>query len=780
MISKKSIEKLEYAKVLEHIAFYTFTELGKLAVLEITPFNTRNEALNRGDLITEAKDVLIRNDIPPFDYIPDITEALKKTKVAGVFLQTKEILEILKLAKLSRSLFTFFKEKDFAPLLVSLTRSFFVDKVFEHYFNNVFSDNGDIRDSASPKLRDIRRDINDKGEQLRKLVNKILKKYSESYLVQEEYITLREGRIVIPVKAEHKRHVKGFIHSESNTGQTVYIEPEETLELNNEILSLKFAEQREIERILRNLTVKIAEYSDNLLSSLELITDLDLIFAAARYSIEIIGSFPKLDESSPLDIMDARHPQLLKKYGRDKTVPLSVKVEEKNVLLITGPNAGGKTVVLKTLGILSLMVASGMHIPADPDSNFYFFEQILIDMGDEQSIDNDLSTFSSHLSNIKSIINSADKRSLILLDEIGTGTDPIEGAALAIAVLIELQRRGSKVFATTHHGSVKIAANDLIGFQNSSMEFDGANLEPTYRFTQGLPGSSYAFEIAERLGFEKTFLTLANEYLDSDKNKIEQFLVDLEQKSKKYKTKLDVIERENARLKGLTNLYQTKISKLEEQKKQILSKAQEEAETYLQDVNKKIESAIKNIRESNASKEVIKEEREQIEQIKKKQSVIKKKKEIEFADMKVELNSYAKVKGTETVGIVKEINKEKNKAMLEVGNLKIQVKYSELIYSGKKDFEEKSYIKPQYQVTLESGRLDIRGEKPEEAEYKVIRFIDEAYSVNSHTIEILHGKGTGALKKTVHEILKNHEHVINFYFAKIEFGGEGITIVELK
>jgi len=780
MISPKSIEKLEFIKVLEHVSGYTFTELGKKSVLEILPFDNLKEAQKEGQLVSEAKDVLIRNDLPPFEYLPDISEAISRSKVEGAFLQTKDVLEILKLAKLSRSLFTFFKEKEYAPNLINLSRNLFVDKVFEHYFTNVFTDSGEIRDNASSKLNDIRKEINDKGNQLRKLVNTILKRYSDAYLVQEEYITLREGRIVIPVKAEHKRHVKGFIHSESQTGQTVYIEPEETLELNNEILSLKFAEQREIEKILRNLTIKVAEYSFNLKESLILVTKLDLIFSKARYSIEIIGSYPTLDNTKSFYIMDGRHPQLLMKFGRDKTIPLNMKMESDNVVLITGPNAGGKTVVLKTLGILSLMVASGLHIPADPDSNFHFFEEILIDMGDEQSIENDLSTFSSHLSNINSILNNADENTLILLDEIGTGTDPIEGAAIAIAVLIELQKKNSNVFATTHHGSVKIAANNLHGFQNSSMEFDKDNLEPTYRFTQGLPGSSYAFEIAERIGFTKSFIELAHNYLDSDKNRIELFLTDLEQKSQKYKTKLDDIERENVRLKGLANLYQQKIAKLEEQKSKILTKAQEEAQSYVQDVNKKIENAIKKIKESNADKEVVKNERKQIEDIKHTQTKLKQKKEVELVSKEVEVNSYAKVKGTETTGLVKEINKHKNKAMLEVGSLKIQVKYSELIPSKKKDLEEKSYIRPQYQSFLESNRLDIRGEKPEEAESKVIKFIDDAFAANINNIEILHGKGTGALKKTVHEILKKHELVTDFYFAKIELGGEGITIVELK
>ncbi|MDZ7763295.1 MAG: endonuclease MutS2 [Melioribacteraceae bacterium] len=780
MLSQKAKEKIEFQKVLGYIADYSFTKLGKEAILNISPFNNPKDALKQGDLVSEAKEVLIRNDLPPFEYIEDLSDSLSKTKVEGSFLQIKDILEILKLAKLSRSLYTFFKGKEHAPGIEEMSQSLFIDKVFEHYFSKIFTDNGEIRDGASQKLNEIRKEINDKSEYLRNRVNKILKQYSASFLVQEEYITLREGRIVIPVKAEHKRKVKGFIHSESATGQTVYIEPEETLELNNEILSLKFAERREIEKILRNLTIKIAEYAESLRETLGIITKLDLIFACARYSMEIIGDFPTIDRSKPLNILSGRHPILIKKLGRDNTISLNVKIENDNVLLITGPNAGGKTVVLKTVALLSLMISSGIHAPVDPDSNFYLFDNILIDMGDEQSIENDLSTFSSHLSNIHYILREATKKSLVLLDEIGTGTDPIEGAALAIAILIQLKQKGAIVFATTHHGSVKIAANNLDGFENGSMEFDQQNLMPTYKFTQGLPGSSYAFEIAERIGYDKKFIQLANEYLDSDKNKIEKFLVDLETKSKKYKTKLDEIERENVRLKGLTNLYQSKINKLEEQKREILSKAQKEAEVYLKDINKKIEQAVKNIKESNASKEVVKKERAEFDHIKKQQQKQRTEREIETVDKEVKINSYAKVKGTETIGLVKEINRSKNRAFLESGSLKIQVKYSDLIPTNMPKLEEKSYIKPQYRSLLESQRLDIRGDKPEEAEFKIIKFLDDAYASNLDKAEILHGKGTGSLKKTVHEILKQHENVTDFYFAKIEFGGDGITIVEFK
>ena len=780
MTTKKVLEKLEFAKVLDFIANYSITELGKATIKSISPLDSADEALYEGKLVTEAKEVLIHNDIPPIDYIPNLFDTLAKTRVRGATAQQKDILEIQKLAKSSRLLFTFFKNNEYAPAIVDISRDLFVDKVFEHHFERIFTENGDVRDNASQKLSAIRKEINEKNESLRRVVNKILKQYSESYLVQEEYITLREGRIVIPVKAEHKRHVKGFIHSESGTGQTVYIEPEETLELNNEILSLNFAEKREIDQILKNLTLKIAEVSLELESSLRIITKIDVIFAKARYSTEIIGCFPTLDENYPVNVLNARHPILLKKFGINETVPLNLQIDKKNVILITGPNAGGKTVVLKTMGLINLMTACGIHIPADPDTNLHFYKRIMLDVGDEQSIENDLSTFSSHLMNIKNIVEGSDKNTLVLIDELGTGTDPSEGAAIATAVLIELQKNGSTVLATTHHGSLKLIANEIDGFQNASMEFDQAQLLPTYVFSQGLPGSSYAFEIAKRIGFDEGFIKLAKEYLDSDKYKVEEFLVELEKKSRLFKQKLDETERENARLTGLANLYKDKVEKLEAQKKEIITEAKDKADNYLKGVNKKIEEAIKSIKESGAEKQIVKEKRKEIEYLKK--EVRKEKEEIEKEvpiNAKLEVGSYAKVKGTETSGMIKELDLDKNRAFLEVGSLKLQVKFSELIPAKKKEIVEKSYINPQYSPTFSvSSNLDIRGDKPEDAEYKIIRFLDDAYASNLSTVEILHGKGTGALKATVHEILKKYDKVKDFYFAKIEAGGEGITIVE--
>ncbi|MFO7447441.1 MAG: endonuclease MutS2 [Ignavibacteriaceae bacterium] len=783
MISNSVIEKLEYQKVLQYISKYCQTEKGKDEILSTVPSDNLAFVKNEGELVTQAKEILIKNVYPPLEYLPDLNNALSSSLIEGSVLESKKILDILRLAVISRNLFSYLKSNsDTAPDLAVFSSGLFVDKVFEHHIQRIINENGDVKDNASPKLGEIKKEINDKRDELVKSVNKLVKSLSEKDIVREDYLTLRDGRIVIPVKVEHKRHIRGFIHSESSTGQTVYIEPEETLELNNEIISLSFAEKREIDRLLKELTKRIGSVSAELKNTLSIIAHVDSIFARAKYSIEIIGSFPSIENKEPFLINDARHPIILKRLGRNTAVPLNVTIEEKRVVLITGPNAGGKTVVLKTIGLLALMVNSGIHIPADPDSNFHLFSNILVDIGDEQSIEDDLSTFSSHLSNINNILNSSDKDSLVLLDEIGTGTDPAEGSALATAVLIHLRDKQATVFATTHHGSLKLIAHDLSGFENAAMEFDNENLKPTYLFKQGIPGSSYAFEVAKRIGFENDFLEMAAEYLDADKHKVENFLVEIEAKSKKLEDKLKKLEVENSRLAGLSNLYSNSVEKLNREKKDILKKAKQDADDYLKGINKKVEQVIKELKETNARPDIIKSSQNIIRDIKEtNKNLFKEEISSEIEKYEFAAGDFVQLKNTETIGQISEIFSSKNKAILSVGSLKMQVSLNELIPS------KKEKLKPVYSETGGSYnsappkiRIDIRGERPEEAEFEVIKFIDDAYTSGLERIEILHGKGTGALKKTVKDILKSHDKVKNFYFAPIEFGGEGITIAELK
>jgi DNA mismatch repair protein MutS2 len=782
MIEISVMEKLEYRKILGYIAKYCSTEIGKGNILAATPFNDIKTADYEGNLVTEAKEILIKNIPPPLEYVPDLRDTIGQSTIENSVLDSKKILEISRLAIISRNLSNFLKSNsETAPKIYSISRNLFVDKVFEHHIQKVISENGEVKENASSQLLSIRKEINGKKDELIKVVNRIVKNLNEQDIAREDYLTLRDGRVVIPVKAEHKRHIRGFIHSESSTGQTVYIEPEQTLELNNEIITLSFAEKREIEKLLRELTKLIGTVSLQLKETLKLVSEIDTIFARAQYSIEIIGSFPTINNKKPLELKDARHPIILKRLSREKTVPLSVRIDQNKVIIITGPNAGGKTVVLKTLGLISLLLQSGIHIPASPDSNMHFFENILLDIGDEQSIEDDLSTFSSHLANIRHVLEKANENSLVLLDEIGTGTDPAEGSALAAAVLVSLKKQGAIVFASTHHGSLKIIANELEGFENAAMEFDNINLKPTYLFKQGIPGSSYAFEVAKRIGFTNEFFQYAENYLDTDKHKVENFLIDLETKSKKLEQQLRDANLENTRLTGLANLYQQNVDKLNTEKKEIIRKTKDDAEVYLRGVNSKIEKVIKELKESNASSEVIKKSLALVKTIKEENRNIFK----EIVDLKeikthCTVGDFVCIKGTETRGKIIELSKDMRKAVINTGKIKMNVPVINIEQSN--NVKEKAIDISDYSYNISSPqiRLDIRGEKPETAEFEVIKFIDTAYTVGLERVEILHGKGTGALKKMVVDLLKHHDQIKNFYFAPIEFGGEGITIAELK
>ncbi|HSW54480.1 MAG TPA: endonuclease MutS2 [Ignavibacteriaceae bacterium] len=782
MIDTSVFEKLEFQKVLSNVANYAATENGKKYVLELTPLFDPRRVTAEGEAVSEAKEILIRNIPPQIDYIPDLFESISQSRIEGAVLNSKKILEILRLAKVSRSLHQFIKNNsNTAPILSGYQSSMVSDKVFEHHIEKVIDESGEINEKASQKLFDIRKQVREKQSSLIKSINSIMKSLDADGIVREDYLTLRDGRMVIPVKAEHKRHLRGFIHSESATGQTVYIEPEQTLELNNEIITLGFAEKREIERLLKELTGLIGKESEKLKETLKTIAYIDSLFARAKYSIEIIGAFPSIDNKNSFYVNDARHPVLLKKLGREAAVPLSFKLDDQKIIVITGPNAGGKTVVLKTIGLLSLLLQSGIHIPVHPDSNFHLFKNILIDIGDEQSLEDDLSTFSSHLNNLKNILLNADENSLVLLDEIGTGTDPTEGSALAAAVLLKLRDKKTLVLASTHHGSLKIIANDEEGFINAAMEFDHEQLKPTYKFKLGVPGSSYAFEIARRIGVDDTLIQTASNFMDSDKYKLEIFLSELEEKSNKLEEKLKQLEIENTRLSGLSGLYKNNIERLEKEKKEILKKAKSDAEDFLKDINRKVETVIKQIRESGAQKEVIKEAKKIIVELKAETAELYSPevgKEINISDFSV--GSFVLIKNTTTSGRIIQIDKERSKGLIESGSIKMQVDLSDLI-PGHPDTGHTPVIHHHnISQPVTQYRLDIRGRKPDEADFEILKFIDDSYMTGQQRVEILHGKGTGVLKKTVKEILDKHEKVKNYYFAPIEFGGEGITIVELN
>lgn len=782
MIDKSVIEKLEFDKILKHISGYCITDKGKSTILSLTPLDSFDEIIFQGSIVEEAKNFLIKHGNIQIDFSTDLSESLFQSRIEGAVLSTKKILEIRNLARSSRLLHNLFtKEKENFPLLSESAQQLFSDRLFEHQIEKIISDNGEIRENASKTLSDIRKEIKAKKDELIKSINRIIKNLKEEDIVREDYLTLRDGRMVIPVKAEHKRHIRGFIHSESSTGQTVYIEPEETLELNNEIVSLSFSERREIERLLRELTKLIGQNSNELILTFDKITFIDTVFARASYSLEVVGSFPNLDNSKPFHLIDARHPLLIKKLGRIKTIPLNLKLENDRVVVITGPNAGGKTVVLKTIGILTLMLQSGIHIPANSDSNFHLFSKVLIDIGDQQSLEDDLSTFSSHLKNLNQILTEADNKSLVLLDEIGTGTDPTEGASLAAAILKKLLEKGALVFASTHHGSLKLFAYNVKGMVNAAMQFDHETLSPTYVFKLGIPGSSYAFQIAERIGMQKDVISDAEKLMQTEKHTLEKFIAEVESKSNELEKKLTELEKENTRLKGLSNLYKQSYEKLEKEKNEILRKAKIEADKYLEDVNKKVEKVIKEIKESSAEKGTIKEAKKTIAQLKNETE-----KELTSVNQETDQpnefaeGDFVKIKNSNATGKIIDIDRDKNKATVLIGSIKMLVKFDDLLPAKEMKEKVSREIHDFNSTPTINYRLDIRGKRADEAEYEIIKFVDDAYQAGLDRAEILHGKGTGALKKLVKEILSSHSGVKNFYFAPVELGGDGITIIEFN
>ncbi len=783
MTGKSSAEILEFEKVLSFAAKYAITVPGRNKVLALVPFQNIEMALYEGGLVTEAKELIIQTELPPMDQIPDLYQDISMSKVDGASLSGKKLLSILHLAQCSRLLYQYIKSNSLiAPQIADTINDLFVDKILEKNISDILDDSGEVRDSASRELRSIRAEVKDKNFELRRMVERISKNLSGMDILREEFLTLRDGRVVLPVKVEHKRQIRGFIHSESATGQTVYIEPEETLHLNNELISLSFAEKREIERILRELTKRVGQQSYQLVKSLDRIAFLDSLFARAQYSIQVIGAFPRISDTGTLSLQDARHPILLQKIGRDKSIPLNIEINQTNrTIVITGPNAGGKTVVLKSLGLLTLMVFAGIHIPASPDSEFPIMSGVFVDIGDRQSIEDDLSTFSSHLSNIKNIIEQAGDTSLVLLDELGTGTDPSAAAALGTAILLTLQQKNAFVLTSTHHGDLKILSHTHQGFQNAAMEFDTENLTPTYRLKQGLPGSSYAFEIVKRIGYPDSIIDLAKQFMSNEQNSIEKVLVEIETQERKLRDKVNQAERENARLKGLSSLYQSRIDKLEKEKNGILKKTKEQAESFLNRANKEIESAIKEVRESQAGKTESSNARKLVASLKENLvEFIPSPAPLQTAEKHFEVHQFVRLSDSDSIGKIIEIDRHKKTAKIAIGAVTMSAAFSNLQPADKKE-EKLSRIAGMESIeNTPSYRLDIRGQKPEIVEFDIIKFIDSAYTNNFDRVEILHGKGTGVLKKLVRDILKEHIGIKSFYFAPVEFGGEGITIVEFK
>jgi DNA mismatch repair protein MutS2 len=785
---ENAAEKLEFGKIRQRVLRYAMSDAGR-EVLQSAPVLTDPDAIHTAlGQVTAMKRLLEVEEDLPLEGIHSVRSAIQKAGVEGSILTSRELAHIGGTLHAARNIRTaLHKRRDAHPDVWRIAEDLPTDKVLEFNIDQAIDDTGAVRASASRELQSIRRSIADHYEDLRNRLEGILRTVSGLGYSQDEIITTREGRMVLPVKVEHKKHVPGFIHSASASGATVFIEPTETLELNNDIRSLQFQEQREIERILRDLTIAVGEQRPALLQMVDMLAALDALQARAKYSIEVLGVEPRIVGEGDLHLREARHPLLLAHHGRKDTVPLDLDIGESfTTLIISGPNAGGKSVMLKCIGVLALMTQSGLHIPAREDATMRVFRSIFVDIGDEQSIESDLSTFSSHLANLKTIVQGADRHSLVLIDEIGTGTDPAEGGAIAAAVLERLTAQRAVTIATTHHGALKVFAHETDGVENGAMEFNPENLSPTYRFRAGVPGSSYALDMANRLGFPGELMDRARSLLGGEHMRLDALLQELEASAQDHRATTEQLHVARTRAEQLAREYEAKMQAVAQETREIKRKAADEARAIVERANAVIEQSVREIREHEADKNVVRSAREDVSRLR--ASVEETVKALEPEPVEDAAQAHALRAGstvtlgdkTETGEIVA-LSADGKSATVVFGIVKMRVPVAELRATRKRAAPRPSGrpVVPDHQDQV-PRELDLRGMTGDEAIPLIDKFIDDAILAGLHRIDIIHGKGTGALRRKVTDFLSTHPRVRSFRLGEWNEGGVGATVCDLS
>ncbi len=761
----------------------------------------------------------------PSSHFYDLREALKKIKIEGRFLEVTELFDLKRSLESVRAIVFFFnkQEEEVFPKLKKKTSGVQVFPYIYDRIDSILNKFGKIRDNATSELAQIRKDILTRQSNMSKRLHAILKQAQKDGLIEDDAtVSIRDGRAVIPISAGNKRKLKGIIYDESSTGKTSYVEPNEIVEMNNEIRELEYAERREIIRILTTFSNDIRPYLDDLFYSYDFLGEIDFIRSKALLAIEFGAIKPEFSANAVIDWQQAIHPLLMKTLKREKRkiVPLNILLTpEKHILLISGPNAGGKSVCLKTVGLLQYMLQCGLLIPISEGSRTGIFSQIFIDIGDEQSLENDLSTYSSHLMNMKYFVKNSDENTLILIDEFGTGTEPMLGGAIAESILDKLNQMRTFGVITTHYTNLKHFASSAEGIENGAMLYDSQNMNPLFQLEIGKPGSSFAFEIARKIGLPEDILANATEKIGKDHIDFDRNLRQINRDKRYWESKREKIRKVEKMLDEMAANYETELKETQKQRKEIMKKAKEEAEILLSGVNKKIENTIHEIRKEQADKEKTKQARENIVQLK---NDINEKttSEESFIDRKIkklqerekarnqrrpektkhevakpekveepELKPGDKVRiiGQKTIGDLIEINKKN--AVIAFGQLitTLPADQVECVSNNEaKRFEKnRNAGKSRLVSGLSEKRLtfkseiDIRGKRAEEAISIIQEFIDEAIMFDVNELRILHGKGNGILKEIIRNYLKTEPAISSFKDEHVDFGGAGITVVNL-
>lgn len=794
-MNEKYIKKLELNKIIAVLESYCVTEIGKQLLHNIEPSSNKLIVKHLLSETTQAKNLIAQNSNPPIVDVQDFSQISKLLK-SNMALSCGNLLKVGHILKISRNLKSYFSSIDDVSKYDSIENYF--DNLYTNIDleNNIFKsilDESTVADGASSALSNLRRKRRNLESSIKENLNKFIHSSTYSKFIMDPIVTIRNDRYVIPIKVEYKDNVKGFVHDISYSGSTVFIEPISIFELNNQAHNLQLEENVEIERILKNLSDSLIPIVNNIEISLNSIANLDLIFAKAKFSNKFKCVEPIINKEKFIDFKEARHPLIDEKV----VVPIDVEIGNKYTsLIITGPNTGGKTVTLKTVGLLCLMAYLGLHIPAKDGSSLYVFDNIFADIGDEQSIQESLSTFSSHMLNIIEIYKQATSRSLILVDELGSGTDPIQGANLAISILEYFHKLGTLSLATTHYQEIKNYALVTDGFENASSEFDIENLKPTYKLLVGVPGKSNAFAITKRLGMPDSILTRAEELMNDEHIDVEELIKNIYDDKVEIEKEKDKIKQNSNQIELLRKNFDNKNTQLSTRENDIIEKAKMQAREILLNAKKEANSIISSLNElyNNADAQALKKAnsiRNKLnEDIKNNNSSTTPNNLSEPSTTleNVTIGMTVLVKTLNQNGTVLTLPNKSNEVQVQIGSMKMTVKTDKLVAiknnTQKSNNKQKSFSSRNFNNKLKSKtavtEINVIGETVEEAIFVVDKFLDDSALANLSTVRIVHGKGTGKLRQGIHNFLKTNSHVKSFRLGTFGEGETGVTVVELK
>lgn len=788
VIAERALKTLEYDKVRQQVATYCTSSIGKSAIDELVPQTDYEKVVQLLEEMDEGLSILRVKGNVPMGGIFDVRPAARRAQIGGM-LSAMELMEVSSTIRASRILRNFIEDieseevieiphfiakKDSMPVLTGL----------QHEINNCIDDNGSVLDSASQTLRSIRQSLRAEEAKVRSKLESLTRGSNASKMLSDTLVTIRNDRFVIPVKQEYRHHYGGIVHDQSSSGQTLFIEPDSVVQANNEIHRLKMKEQAEVERILLTLSAMVEEVAPDLFNLVKVLGEIDVILAKGKYGQANKCTMPKMNNDGYIRLVRARHPLLPIETAVANDIEFGKDI---TAVVITGPNTGGKTVTLKTVGLCTLMAQAGLPVPALDGSELAVFKQLFADIGDEQSIEQSLSTFSSHMVNIVDILQKFDHESLVLFDELGAGTDPQEGAALAISILDEVHDRGARVMATTHYPELKAYGYNRPGVANASVEFDIETLSPTYRLLIGVPGRSNAFEISSRLGLPESIIDRAKSFTGTDRHEVESMIASLEATRRQSE---DDAERSRELLmesEDLRKELQEKVLAYEERKEALDKKAKEKARKIVDEAKKEAESIIADLREMRKNADQVVKEHELIEARKRLEEatplennkVLKKAAQVKARAQNLVVGDEVKVLSYGQRGTLLE-KVSNSEWVVQMGILKMKISDSDLEYikPEKEPVQRIAGVKNRNsQVKLE---LDLRGERFEDAIIRTEKYIDDALLANYGRVSIIHGVGTGALRQGIQNYLKKHKRVKSFRFGEAGEGGFGVTVVELK